>query len=279
MCGEDPDYEMEPSTPPTLPLNSPSIDSPPPLPPPQPPLGYVPPPHTSKFETVWSNQLTTPTINPFVPPTPVGPTQTIPDHLDIFQLFFTPELFELICNASNKYALEVMGPEKYAGWTPLTKEDIRAYYGFQLLMGLDPKPSISDYWSRDPAYHNATIADRISRDRYREISRYLHFADNLSLVPPGNPGYDRLGKVRPLLEYLQDRFKSAYNPGEHLAVDEAMIKFQGRSMLKQYMPLKPIKRGIKVWVLGDSHNGYFSRLQITLGGRAAKRSMGWVLEL
>ncbi len=34
-----------------------------------------------------------------------------------------------------------------------------------------------------------------------------------------------------------------------------MIKFQGRSTLKQYMPLKPIKRGIKVWMLGESHNG------------------------
>jgi hypothetical protein len=48
-------------------------------------------------------------------------------------------------------------------------------------------------------------------------------------------------------------------------VDEAMIKFQGRSSLKQYMPKKPIKRGIKTWVLGDSTNGYFSRFEIYTG--------------
>ncbi len=48
-------------------------------------------------------------------------------------------------------------------------------------------------------------------------------------------------------------------------MDEAMIKFQGRSSLKQYMPLKPIERGIKVWVLGDSSNGYFSRMDIHTG--------------
>jgi hypothetical protein len=48
-------------------------------------------------------------------------------------------------------------------------------------------------------------------------------------------------------------------------VDEAMIKFQGRSSLKQYLPLKPIKRGIKVWVLADSSNGYFSRLEVYTG--------------
>ena len=40
------------------------------------------------------------------------------------------------------------------------------------------------------------------------------------------------------------------------------MKFQGRSSLKQYMPLKPVKRGIKVWVAADSTNGYFSRFEI-----------------
>ena len=54
-------------------------------------------------------------------------------------------------------------------------------------------------------------------------------------------------------------------PHKELAVDEAMIKFQGRSSLKQYMPLKPVKLGIKVWVLADSNNGYFSKLQVYTG--------------
>ena len=31
------------------------------------------------------------------------------------------------------------------------------------------------------------------------------------------------------------------------------------------MPKKPVKRGIKVWVLGDSSNGYFCRLSIYTG--------------
>ena len=42
------------------------------------------------------------------------------------------------------------------------------------------------------------------------------------------------------------------------STDEAMIKYQGRSFLKQYIPLKPTKRGIKVWVATDSSNGYLS---------------------
>lgn len=35
-----------------------------------------------------------------------------------------------------------------------------------------------------------------------------------------------------------------------------MVKFKGRSALKQYLPLKPIKRGIKIWERCDSKSGY-----------------------
>ena len=45
-------------------------------------------------------------------------------------------------------------------------------------------------------------------------------------------------------------------------VDEAMIPFQGRSSLKQYLPKKPVKHGIKVWCLADSSNGYVQRFDV-----------------
>ena len=93
----------------------------------------------------------------------------------------------------------------------------------------------------------------------------MHFVDNETLVPRGSDGHDRLGKVRPVIDYIGKKFAEVYNPNRDIAVDEAMIKFQGRSSLKQYMPLKPTKRGIKVWVAADSANGYFSRFEIYSG--------------
>ena len=109
--------------------------------------------------------------------------------------------------------------------------------------------------------------------RFREISRNLHFVNNDNLAPRGDPLHDRLGKVRPLIDHLSSKFCSLYDPSKDVAVDEAMIKFQGRFGLKQYMPMKPIKRGIKVWVLGDSTNGYFSRFQVYTG-RQENREVG-----
>ena len=83
-------------------------------------------------------------------------------------------------------------------------------------------------------------------------------------------------KVQALIDHLSQKFKSLYEVNRVVAVDEAMIKFQGRSSLKQYMPLKPTKRGIKVWVLADSHNGYFSRFEVYTGkkGNTAENNLG-----
>lgn len=98
--------------------------------------------------------------------------------------------------------------------------------------------------------------------------RYLDiftFVDNSTLEPRESPSYDRLGKVRPLIDHFTEKFKEVYLPHKEVAIDEAMIKFTGRSSLKQYLPMKPIKRGIKVWVLGDSSNGYFWNFQVYTG--------------
>ena len=44
-----------------------------------------------------------------------------------------------------------------------------------------------------------------------------------------------------------------------------MRKFKGRSPLKQYMPLKPTKRGIKLWLRCDAGTGYIYDMNIYCG--------------
>ena len=39
----------------------------------------------------------------------------------------------------------------------------------------------------------------------------------------------------------------------------------GRSTMKQYMPMKPVKRGFKVWVRADAVNGYFCDFDVYVG--------------
>ena len=62
---------------------------------------------------------------------------------------------------------------------------------------------------------------------------------------PGSPGYDKLGKITPIITALLERFRAVYEPGKNISIDEAMIRFKGRSTIKQYLPMKPIKRELK----------------------------------
>jgi hypothetical protein len=54
-----------------------------------------------------------------------------------------------------------------------------------------------------------------------------------------------------MLEQIRTTCMNEYNPHREVSIDEAMIGFSGRLGFKQYVPLKPTKRGIKVWVRAD----------------------------
>ncbi|GBN42843.1 hypothetical protein AVEN_5112-1 [Araneus ventricosus] len=55
---------------------------------------------------------------------------------------------------------------------------------------------------------------------------------------------------------LKLNFLKHLSPYRELSIDEALIKYKGRLGIVQYMPMKPAKRGIKVWMLCDSRPGY-----------------------
>jgi hypothetical protein len=78
-------------------------------------------------------------------------------------------------------------------------------------MGVNQLPEVKDYWK------STCTTVRL------QISRYIHFVDNSTLQPRGSPGYNRLGKVRPIIDHLSMKFMESYYPHKEVAVDEAMI--------------------------------------------------------
>ena len=131
----------------------------------------------------------------------------------------------LIVDETNRYAQQsLQGTNKV--WET-DADEIRAYMGFMILMGINQLPEIRDYWSVDPKLRYAPIADRITRDRFEEITRYLHFVDNDSLPSRGEEGYSRLQKVDPVITALKKNFQSVYYPHCEVSIDEAMIPFKG----------------------------------------------------
>ena len=195
----------------------------------------------------------------------VDPTCIVPlSASDTFFLSFTSALFQLVVDETNRYAAECLG-ETCKYWEEVIVEEIKAYLRFMILMGVVRLPSIADYWRTYEISHYAPIASRISKNRFFDMQRYLHFADNSSLQSRSSPHYDKLGKIRPVIKVLCEQFSPNYNLHREVSIDEAMIPFKGCSSMKQYMPKKPVWRGLKVWTLADAHNGYVSLIDVYTG--------------
>jgi len=100
------------------------------------------------------------------------------------------------------------------------------------------------------------------RNRFNKLQQYLHLNNNENAIPRGQPNHNKLFKVRPFLEAVLKACCEEYRPRQNLAVDEAMVAFKGQLSMKQYVPSKPIKRGIKIWECADSLNGYVCNFQV-----------------
>jgi len=111
-------------------------------------------------------------------------------------------------------------------------------------MGLVHMPRYKCYWSTEIRF--SAVADVMSRNRFSDLTRYLHFNDNnTATTDRDDPHYDRYFKVRPLLTMLRESCLKV-EPKEKQSVDEQIIPFKGRNSLKQYIPKKPKKWGFKV---------------------------------
>lgn len=138
----------------------------------------------------------------------------------------------------------------------MTSAELMTFIGINFLMGYHQLPSISDYWSSDADLGVPLIQKAMARNRFQLILSLLHVNDNSLLT---NENKDKLYKVRPFMENLNQAFSSLYYGTRQLSVDESMIRFKGRSSIKQYNPMKPIKRGYKLWCLADQH-GFVKKL-------------------
>lgn len=187
--------------------------------------------------------------------------------LDYFLLFVDNRMLTSIVRETNRFAVQCLtaNGKDPNSWAAMTLEELKASLGLIIAMSIHSLPSLRDYWMDDWVLGVPEFAKVMPRNRFLDINRYLHLNDNSKMPARESPDADKLFKLRPFLESLQVNFTRCYNPHKEQAIDEAMIKYKGRTSLKQYMPMKPIKRDIKVWCRADSHSGYLCDFDIYTG--------------
>lgn len=155
----------------------------------------------------------------------------------------------------------------------LTIDELKVYLGILIIMGFHKLPSMRLYWSSDPNFGVRRIQSIMPLKRFLKITRFLHLNDNKTMPKKSDNVYDKLYKIRPILDYTDKRFKLLFHPSRFLSIDESMVKYKGRSVLKQYMPMKPIKRGFKIWVIACAVTGYCVGLSMYEGAEKVDKKI------
>jgi hypothetical protein len=85
-------------------------------------------------------------------------------------------------------------------------------------------------------------------------------------VERGSPGFDKLRQVRWLVEEIRENCKKVWALGKFLTIDEMMVRYKGTySPIRQYMPNKPQKWGLKIWCLADAVSKYVYNFSVYCG--------------
>lgn len=191
--------------------------------------------------------------------------ETLPDDImklespmDFFKFLFPTEAICLMERESNIYAAQI-APN---GFDLVTDEDIRKFLGMIIFMSVVHLPSTRHYWKEGTYIEK--LASVMTCNRFEEIKRFLHFFDKAQERKPGEPNYDKLQKIRPLLNILRERIMKIPKE-EFLAIDEQMIPTKARtSGIRQYNPKKPHKWGYLNYVLSGA-SGFSYDFEIFAG--------------
>jgi len=209
-------------------------------------------------------------IHRFVGP-PKGVIQSEASHinkdsspLSVLMLFFT-EIFHLLVEQTNLYYRQHL--DRQARHSPLlpdiTLSDMMTFIALALQMGHNLRDTLHDYWSRLRQLHTPFYGEIMSRDRFLHILRFLHFADN-SLRLDQCEEYDLLWKLWPIFDTLNQAYAKFYNPSEHLAVGEVIVKLQDEVIFRQYIPKKRKSVRIRIYKLCDE-SGYTYDMSMYVG--------------
>lgn len=132
--------------------------------------------------------------------------------LECFKHFLDPALVNLLLEQTNLY--QEHNPESARKnmkvWTDLTEAELWTFIALSINMGHVVKGQLNDYWSQDPLLCTPIFGDILSRNRYLQILRYLHFSNNLEVS--NHP----LKKLKPVIDHLKTKFSNTTIAGKIL---------------------------------------------------------------
>ena len=191
--------------------------------------------------------------------------------IDFVNLFFDKTFWETLQRETNRRAKQVKEEKPDSYYAKVFRQiesidEIKAFVGVRIQMEFAViKRRYADYWNlkpMNPIAYTPGFKEVFPRDQWLAIWTFLHTIDendqNIDKT-------DKIYKNRKMLNDLLVKFRYFYKPGEFLSLDEGMIPTKNRLSIKQYIRDKPVKFGIKCFMLTDAETGYIVNGEIYTG--------------
>ena len=187
-------------------------------------------------------------------PRNLGPNRRKLSALDVFGKVWPLVLMKAIVVQTNLYYVRSQ-PATGKLEPLLTVRELYVWMGLHIKIMLCWSTCQDDYFLPNRPGFDATV--HMSRKRWYWIKQYLHFNDENKPRPPeGQPGYDPLYKVRPILDTLNASFRKHWKLCRWVSIDEMMIAFKGRNPFHRCVKRKPTPNGSKLHAICDAKQYY-----------------------
>ena len=165
--------------------------------------------------------------------------------LGTFSCFITTEKLTKIAHYTNEEG-QTQTPNS---WVDVFVDELRKYLELRLLAGVYSanKEAITHLWKKETGRH--IFGNTMACNRFSAITRCLRFDSKIDR--PARRAQDKLAPIRSFCNQIFAKFRGNFRPNGNLCVDEQLVLFRGRCPFRVYIPSKPGKYGIKIWVLAD----------------------------
>jgi len=171
------------------------------------------------------------------------------DVMRYFDHFIPPEHIEIVVDQTNLYAQQQIAKmprpvTKHAlseEWKPVTVIEMKKKNPwFDFCNWYSPKTKIGMYWSKRGIFQTPIFPQKMSRNRFQLIQKYLHFNENNA----AGTNEERFYKIRIILYTVVNNFRTNYIPDREISLDESMLGWRGRLRFRAHNPGKITKYGL-----------------------------------
>lgn len=181
---------------------------------------------------------------------------------DAFLSFIPEKMLEKILVYSNfEYNRNVTTTEKPR---EITMIELKGFIGLLLLAGLlgKSKTDVKCLWRRS-SLESPIFKATMSRSCFQNIVARLRFDDKNTREERKKK--DKFAAIREVWSDFQDNLQKSYIPGYNVTIDEQLLGFRGKCPFRQYMPKKPDRYGLKLWLCVDVDSHYVYNASPYLG--------------